>query len=70
MRLKSWAGQLGHAVVLPTALHCRNIFSIEALSPWHNDTEMGPTNSLHASGLPCNTAASIMKDKIIVDWLK
>ena len=35
--------------VLPTAHHCCDIFSIEAVLPGRNDPEMGPDNSLHAS---------------------
>ena len=47
-----WGSNLGPVksdTVLPTARHCCDISSKGAVLPGHNDAEMGPANSLHAT---------------------
>ena len=43
-------GPVKSDTVLPTARHCCDISSKGAVLLGHNDAEMGPANSLHASG--------------------
>ena len=47
LRFKFWAGQIGHRVA--NARHPCDVSSKGAVLSRHNDAEMGPANSLHAS---------------------